>query len=165
MKEIRKYRRNSQEDFASWLGVTKQAYGKKERGEADGFSAGDFEAILEKTDIDARWLFGQMKGAIEGADLRISGGSDDAADVHEIVTEYRTWKESLSKDDGLLQRLHGDPELKECVELLIQNRGEVGRIIGYMQRGMEDRAKFGKSEKEKEWDGAERRKASNELGQ
>jgi transcriptional regulator with XRE-family HTH domain len=153
LKEIREYRRLSQADFGALLGVSQQAYGKKERAEADGFSPDDFEAILLKVEIDARWLFGQMPGPIETADLRISGGKNDAAEVHEIVTEYRTWKDSLSKKDALAQRLQSDEELRDCVEMLIENRGLVGRVIGYIESKTE--WKTGQQE---------RRKAIGELG-
>lgn len=147
MKQLREYRRKSQADFAELLGISQQSYSKKERERAeggnDGFSPDDFVRILEATEIDARWLFGQLQGPIEGADLRISGGKTDAAEMHEVVSEYRAWKDSLSKKDSLSQRLQSDPELLECVELMIRHRGEVSRVRGYIDRMTEDRSRLG----------------------
>jgi transcriptional regulator with XRE-family HTH domain len=138
MKEIRKHARKSQDDFACWLGISKQAYGKKERGESDGFSVGDFVKILEETKIDARWLFGQIKGPVAGADLTISNG-DAVSDIREVVSEYRVWKDSLSKKDSLSQRIMSDPELLECVELLLANRSMVSRVTGYVEGHVDEK--------------------------
>lgn len=139
MKEMREYRHQSQEDFAAILGVSKQAYGKKERGESDGFSPDDFEKLLEKMEIDARWLFGQIQGPIEASDFRITGGKSDAAEMKEFLNEYRDFKKTLSTNDYVCERIKTDPELRECVELLIKNRVEVGRVMGYIERGEEER--------------------------
>ena len=143
MKQLREYRRMSQADFADVLGISQQSYSKKEKekdeGGNDGFSPDDFVAILKVTEIDARWLFGQTQGPIEGADLRIDGSKNDAAEVHEIVSEYRAWKDSLSRRDVLAQRLQSDEELRECVELLIANRGMVSRVTGYIEGRSEEK--------------------------
>jgi transcriptional regulator with XRE-family HTH domain len=146
LKQLREHKRASQADFAKLLGISQQAYGKKERGESDGFSPGDFEKILKDTQIDARWLFGQLEVPIEQADFSMTSPQGDAAEVHQIVAEFKTWKESISKDDKLLDRIQSDPELRQCVELLIENRGEVKRVIGYIDRGREDRTKPGQRE-------------------
>lgn len=42
----------------------------KERGEIDGSSPEDFAIICEKTQIDARWLFGQIGGHVRDAICR-----------------------------------------------------------------------------------------------
>ena len=138
MKEMRDYRKMSQADFASLLGISHQAYGKKERGLADGFSPEDFVKLLQATRIDARWLFGQMDGPIEKADLKTAPtGREDAADVHALLA---AWKGSLSEVEGLAQRLQADPELRECVELLIENRGMVRRAMDYVQGRKDERS-------------------------
>lgn len=136
LKVIRKYRGVAQEKIAEWVGISKQAWGKKERGEIDGFSPEDFQIILEKTDIDARWLFGQMGNTpIEQADLRIkSDTSEDQTAIAEMIREYKQLKEQYKDRDSLTERVQSDFELRECVELLINNRGQVSRVMGYIDR-------------------------------
>jgi transcriptional regulator with XRE-family HTH domain len=52
------------------MNISQQAYGKRERGGADGFSPDDLARFAQETKIDARWLLGQIGGPIEEADLR-----------------------------------------------------------------------------------------------
>ena len=66
--EIRKYRRLTQEEVANWFGMSKQGWQKKEAGKITGFDLHDIGLFLEKTGIDARYLFGKIN-RIEDADL------------------------------------------------------------------------------------------------
>ena len=117
IKEIREYRHISQEEIAGWLGVSKQAWGKKERGEVDGFSPEDFKVILENTQIDARWLFGQLPDGtpIQEADLKIRkeeySYSKFVAEVRELAEEYKP-----AEKDPLFSRIRSNTALREIVE-------------------------------------------------
>lgn len=143
IKQIREYRHISQETMASLVGVTKQAWGRKERGEIDGFSPEDFAKILDATAIDARWLFGQMGNEpIESADLRVPHRPDDQAiQVAELLAEYRATKEQYSRRDSLAERLQQDVELREFVELMVENRGLVGEVRGFVRGLLHERDK------------------------
>lgn len=140
LKQLREYRRLSQDTVAGWMGISKQAYGKKERGESDGFSLKDFETVLSETEIDARWLFGQRAGPIEDADLRLNkNDADEAHGVAEMLREYRTIKDSTDSQDSVIKRIRQDDELRSLIELLIENRSDIGRVRGSIERIAEER--------------------------
>ena len=67
-RKIRENRNLSQEDVSGWYKLKKQARGAKERGEIAGFSLMDIQLYIEKMEIDARWLFGQIDCPIGKAD-------------------------------------------------------------------------------------------------
>lgn len=151
LRALRKYRGVAQEEIASWLGISKQAWGKKERGEINGFSPEDFKIILENTAIDARWLFGQLGDTpIEQADLRISKTTSvDQNTISEMLEEYKHLKEGYKDRDSMTERLQQDHELRKCVDLLIMHRGQVGRVIGYIDRINEEKGNFDSAAAEK----------------
>lgn len=134
LREIREYRHLSQEQVAEWFGITKQAWGKKERGESDGFSPKDFETILKKTDIDARWLFGQVPEGtpIQEADLRNKKNeysySDLVAEVREIKQTYQP-----AEKDPLLSKVRISAPLRETIEQIqhldASKLGEIKALI------------------------------------
>lgn len=118
MRQIREYRKLSQETVAAWFDMTKQAWGRKERGEIRGFSPDDFELYLNKTEIDARWLFGQMDGPIEDADLRRR-----EREIHydDLVTEVREMRQQIgnvAKDDPVAHRVAINQTLREHVQMI-----------------------------------------------
>jgi transcriptional regulator with XRE-family HTH domain len=76
----------------------------------------------------------------------IASPSEDAAQIREVISEYKACNDSLSKRDTLGQRLQRDFKLLECVELLVQNREEVKRIMGYIDRMIEDRSRLDQPE-------------------
>lgn len=135
MRIVREERGLSQDTVAEWFGISKQAYGKKERGEADGFSPEDFAVFVEKTEIDARWLFGQLGDIpFSGGDLRISKPRDSDVDtIAKMAEEYRRIEEQRSKRDWVAEKVTTDPELRSAVELLVRNRSFVSRVIGYLE--------------------------------
>ncbi len=137
LKRLREYRGKSQEDFARLLNIGQQAYSKKERGDSDGFSPEDFSRILKETQIDARWLFGQMDGEIETADLRIRPVPEEQTDMISFMREYREIRKSTAKRDALSDRLQSDPELRELVTRLVEKRGYLGRVLGYLDAVVE----------------------------
>lgn len=132
LKRIREYRGRSQEDFARLLGIGQQAYSKKERGDSDGFSPEDFAKILQDTQIDARWLFGQMEGEIEAADLRLRPAPEEQTDMISFMREFREIRQNTASRDALAARLQSDFELRDCVEKIVAHRGLLGRVAGYI---------------------------------
>lgn len=119
LKQIRLYRRLSQEEIAGWLGITKQAYGRKERGEIGGFTLSDIELVLSKVEIDARWLFGQISGEIETADLRTASREYQYNDLVNEVRELRqNFGTAPRDDDPVAQRVRVNAPLREHVEMI-----------------------------------------------
>lgn len=138
MRRIREYRGLSQETVAAWFKMSKQAWGRKERGEIKGFSPDDFGLYLKKTEIDARWLFGQMSGPIEDADLR-SHRTDVKYD--DLVLEVRQMRQQIgetSKDDLVAHRVAVNQTLREHVQMIqfldasVLNR-ITAMVYGYLQ--------------------------------
>lgn len=133
LKQIRKYRGLSQDGVAAWFGIKKQSWGAKERGEIGGFSLADIQLFLEKTQIDARWLFGQMEGPIEEADLRLRGPEKTLTQqMIEEIQELRKRTRPLKELDPLAERVVTDTELRRLLEVLIRKRAHFPRILGYL---------------------------------
>lgn len=138
LKQLREYRGLSQQEVGSWLGMNQRAYGRKEKDKndngVDGWAPEEFEVLLGRTRIDARWLFGQLGDIpIQKADLDISTQTDDVTQVSELLTEYKRVKEQYDKRDKIAERLQSDQELRECVEMMIAHRGHLQRIMGYVE--------------------------------
>lgn len=116
LKKIREYRNYSQDFIAKQLSMTKQAWGRKERGEIDGFSPDDFEKFLKITEIDARWLFGQMGDApIEEADLRVKHPQENYADLVREVSELKELYKPR-EEDPLVEKVRINERLREIVD-------------------------------------------------
>jgi len=116
LKRIREYRGLSQADVARLLGVSKQAWGRKERGEIDGFGPADFELLLRETEIDARWLFGQMEDApIEKADLRTAAPQSNYTDLVNQISELKRMY-TPTDDDPLVEKVRVSAPLREIVD-------------------------------------------------
>lgn len=138
IRQIRKYRGLSQDDVAGWFGIKKQSWGAKERGEIAGFSLADIQLFLEKTQIDARWLFGQIDVPIEEADLRLRGPEKTLTQqMIEEIQELRKRTRPLKELDPLAERVVTDTALRHLVELLVRRRGSFERIEGYLE-GLEE---------------------------
>ena len=151
MRQIREYRKLSQETVASWFAVTKQAWGRKERGEIRGFSPDDFELYLKKTEIDARWLFGQMDGPIEDADLRVREREIHYDDLVSEVREMRQQLGDVAKDDPVAHRVAINQTLREHVQMIqFLDASVLERIntlvYGYLQGRKDNPAERGPEE-------------------
>ena len=135
LQQIRLYRNLTQAECASWLGITHQSWGAKERGEAAGFSLGDIRLILDKTEIDARYLFGQID-SIADADLRLKR-KDSYDDWIQRLEEMERHVIPAEKHDELAYRVTVNQPLRAIVDLLKNVEGgklrEIyGIIYGYM---------------------------------
>lgn len=118
MIEIRKYRRLTQADVAEWFGLSKQGYQKKESGKIIGINPSDLEIFLKKTNIDARYLFGQIDD-IEEADL--SKQKKKPADYTDLVNEINTLKDkvtSVKEKDPVAYRVSINNPLRNIAEKL-----------------------------------------------
>ena len=120
--EIRKYRNMTQGDFADMVGITRQAWRRKEKGEVAGFSPEDFERILSATKIDARWLFGQMDGPIENADLEKQHEQlQKYHDVDELVSTVREMATQYGKSadvEPVAHRVSVNQTLRDHVQMI-----------------------------------------------
>ncbi len=144
LKDIREYRGLSQSTVAEWFDMTKQAWGRKERGEIKGFSPDDFVIFLEKTQVDARWLFGQMEGPIQDADLRTRRDEPKYGELVQQIKELRDQVGATSKDDPVAHRVAINQSLREHVQMIqFLDAGMINKInimvYGYLQ-GNKDRA-------------------------
>jgi len=118
--------------------MSDRAWGKVERGETKSLSFDNFQLFLEKTQIDARWLFGQMEGPIEEADLRLRGPEKTLTQqMIEEIQELRKRTRPLKELDPLAERVVTDEALRRLVELLIRRRSYFERIRGYLE-GIEE---------------------------
>lgn len=59
--------------------------------------------------------------------------------LSDIPETQKSGKESLAEEDSLGQRLKADRELRECVQMLVANRGMVGAVVGYMRGCLDER--------------------------
>jgi hypothetical protein len=99
------------------MGISQQAYGKRERGGADGFSPDDLAEFAVRTAIDARWLLGQIEGPIEDADLRRN--PENMVSAFELFRREAARLEEAKKDasgDPLAHRVMIDQVLRGLVE-------------------------------------------------
>jgi transcriptional regulator with XRE-family HTH domain len=138
LQAIRKYRRLQQRDMARLLQIGQSSYSQKERGIEGGLSPQQIEKILDETQIDARWLFGQIDVPIEEADLRLRGPEKTLTQqMIEEIQELRKRTRPLKELDPLAERVVTDTALRRLVELLIRRRGSFERIEGYLE-GLEE---------------------------
>ncbi|MDY7026705.1 MAG: hypothetical protein SVR04_00255 [Spirochaetota bacterium] len=90
--------------------------------------------LLNETDTDARFLFGQ----IEGIGLSDIKTSDAPQVLAELLSEYKSLKENKTNSDNIAERISADEELRKAVMMLIENRGKLSRIMGYIEGITED---------------------------
>jgi transcriptional regulator with XRE-family HTH domain len=131
--EIRKYRGLSQKEVASWYGITAQSWGAKEKGETAGFSPADLALFVQKTEIDARWLFGQIDCRIEEADFRLHRPEQSL--MREMTDEVRALRKltkPLKDIDPIAEKVMVDAQLRQICEVLVKNRDFIQRTIGYL---------------------------------
>lgn len=131
--KARKYRNLSQKEVASWYGITAQSWGAKEKGEAAGFSPDDLSLFLQKTNIDARWLFGQIDCPIEEADLLINKPTTLTQELLTELHEFRKRNKPLKEMDPLAERVVIDESIRTVVKKLVQNRKIIDRVIGFIE--------------------------------
>lgn len=138
LQAIRKYRQLQQRDMAQLLQIGQSSYSQKERGIEGGLSPQQIEKILEETQIDARWLFGQIAVPIEEADLRLRGPEKTLTQqMLEEIKELRKRTRPLKELDPLAERVVNDTALRRIVDLLIRRRSSFERIQGYLE-GLEE---------------------------
>lgn len=135
---IRKYRDLTQAECAQWFGLSPSSYGRKERGREGGLGPEELRLFLEKTQIDARWLLGQLDGPIEHADLRLHAPEKALTErLLEEIQELRKRTRPLKELDPLAERVVSDLELRRLVEKLLRRRAHFKRIEGYLE-GLEE---------------------------
>ena len=150
---IRKYRNLTQLECAGWFRLSASSYGRKERGKEGGLGPGQIQLFLDNTQIDARWLFGQLDGPIEEADLRLRGPEKSLTQqMIEEIKELRKHTRPLKELDPLAERVISDLELRRLVEKMIRKRAHFKRIEGYLdglEEGVAETREFEKVKKEK----------------
>lgn len=133
-----------QEDFATALGVKKSHISNIEN-DLNSLSFEKLYQIMQTFQIDARYFFDQLDSP-EEADLSKRGEDPKTSPLERLekkidkVSEKIIPIDSVSKDYAL-KRVLDDSELRDFVEMLIENRGEVGRLRGYLDRVISERAK------------------------
>jgi len=133
LRTARKFRGKTQEDIAGLFGWKKQTYGAKENGNEGGLNPDRLKVVLDELQIDARYIFCQIDD-IEKADLT---KPENVTDKQEMIEEmYESWKmqkeEELQKDK-YYSRLQTDKLLRDCVDLLIQDRSAIQEVMGYLK--------------------------------
>ncbi len=135
---IRKYRNLTQSECAGWFELSTSSYGRKERGKEGGLGPEQIQLFLERTQIDSRWLFGQIDVPIEEADLRLRGPERSLTQqMIDEIQELRKRTRPLKELDPLAERVVNDTSLRRIVELLIRRRSSFERIQGYLE-GLEE---------------------------
>lgn len=124
-KMIREYRGLSQESVGVWFGISKQALGKKEAGKIAGFSLSDIQIYLERTEIDARFLFGQID-KIEDADLRIAKKISNLTELTEKIESLQNaYRAEEVREDPLSYRVKINEPLRKIVSKIAYLEGNV----------------------------------------
>ena len=121
LETIRKYRRYEQEDFSAMFGNSQQAWSKRENEEtaALGMPLRLIIEMMDKLDIDARYLFGQLE-SIESADLRLRSNANRDLTV-ELIDEVRELRKLRKPDpniDPVFERLRINQPLYEICNLI-----------------------------------------------
>lgn len=146
IKQLRKYRGHTQAQYAKLLGIDQSLYAKKEKGIAGGLTVNQLLAILNHTEMDSRWVFGQIQSNIEEADLRLRGPEKALTrQLLEEVQELRKHTRPLKDLDPLAEKIITDLELRRLVEKLLLRRQYFGRIEGYVD-GLADEEKGGEKQ-------------------
>jgi transcriptional regulator with XRE-family HTH domain len=119
LKAIRKYRNLTQEDIAEWFNISSASYGRKEKGIEGGLGLEEIQTILDKTEIDSRFLFGRLDNIVD-ADLKLRGGKSESA-MESLQREMKEIKEKVSpitKLDPVAERVIVNQALRDLVELV-----------------------------------------------
>lgn len=127
LKEIRKYRKLTQEKVAGWYGITKQSWGKKEKGQEGGLGPKEIQLFLEKTQMDPNYLFGQLD-SLEEADLT-KKDRPDFKSVQKALKDLQQKVQPIEKMDHVAERLMANRELYDLVKLMMYWDGSIIRRI------------------------------------
>jgi transcriptional regulator with XRE-family HTH domain len=139
LRKIREKGNLSGNEVGGWENISRQGISNRENKEDPVMRLSAIGRLLEETKTDARYLFGQIND-IALADLRVADASQNFS---ELLEEYK----KLKKDNGssISQRVEEDPQLKECVKMLIKNRSSIGRVMGYLDRLSEEQHQKGEA--------------------
>jgi transcriptional regulator with XRE-family HTH domain len=143
IKRVRKERKLTQKDVADWFGISDASYGRKEKGQEGGFGPAEIQTFIEKTRVDARYLFGQLD-VWEEADL---DRREQLAEAERLKSENLRL---IEQNNELIRRI---PEnafesplmrilQRDEIRLLVQaakslDMLKVGRVIGYIDKLLE----------------------------
>lgn len=141
LRQIREKGNLTQSEVGKWEGIQKQGISNREKKDAPVMGLDAIGQLLKESNTDARFLFGQIED-IGLADLRIA---DAPHAFQEMFSEYKRMKAGNSKS-SLAERIEADPELKECLSLMIENRGLLQRVMGYIDRLKDERQELQKGE-------------------
>jgi hypothetical protein len=137
LKQVRKHLGFSQDDIAEWFPRKKSghlsgaSWGRKERGIEHGLEPEMLRVFIEKTKIDARYLFGQIN------DLRFIDKGESSSDTTAAILQLqKTVQEkipSAAKNDPDYDAF-AKKEIRDIVRLLKPLDATVlNRILGFVE--------------------------------
>lgn len=139
LKEVRKQRGLRQEDVAQWYGLSGASYGRKEKGREGGFGPSELQLFIERTHVDARYLFGQIE-SFERADLlkHPLAEDDDQRQLAEIKELIANKIPDVERKDAEYEALN-KREIREIVRLLKPYPSDkISRVLGYVEAKTEE---------------------------
>lgn len=137
IQEIRQYRKLTQADVADWFSISKQSWSRKERGTEGGLGPAELQTFLEKTEIDARYIFNQID-SIEEADLRRKKTIiKDYSDLVNVISDLKDKVFSVKEKDPVAYRVSINNTLHKVVERIQYLDGSMleridSLIIGFL---------------------------------
>ena len=116
IREVRKYRHLTQDNIAEWFNISKQSWSRKERGTEGGLGPEQLKLFIEKTKIDARYIFGQID-SLEEADLtRQTERKKDYSDLVNEIQSLKTHVQGVKESDPVAYRVSINNALHRVVE-------------------------------------------------
>jgi transcriptional regulator with XRE-family HTH domain len=126
LKEIREYKKLTQKEVAGWFGLSTSSYSAKERGVEGGFGPQEINLFLDKTQIDARWLFGQIDCSIQEADLALHQPKDQYSNLIDKISDLEAKVIPAKDRDKLAHLVTINAPLRDIVDILKDLEG--GRL-------------------------------------
>jgi len=147
IRRVRKYRELTQDDVAKWFKISGASYGRKEKGKEGGFGPGELQIFVEKTNIDARYLFGQID-SLDRADLTLAHPTDAGKELSEIKEIIKTKIPDAIKRDNLYVALMKQGIRNIISEIKNWDETKLDMIWAFIN-GMKAQQHYDKSKKEK----------------
>ena len=132
IQQVRKYRSLTQDEVAEWFGLSGASWGRKERGKEKGLEPDMLLIFIEKTQIDPRFIFGQID-SLDAADMRKPSPPDQAAAILQLARAVEEKIPSAAKNDPDYDAF-AKQEIRQIVRLLKPlEANALYRVLGFVQ--------------------------------
>ena len=131
LRQIREKGRLSQNQVGEWEGISKQGIYNREQKENPVVGLAQVAKLLDETNTDARYLFGQIQD-LSLSDMSMADAPKLFAQMLHDYKEMKRQEELRRSGDSIGARVDADEKLRRIVTRLLSHRSSFDRIEGYI---------------------------------